>query len=107
MNARTKLPLDNLRRALLTHQKRRAAGDDLRPLKELAADVGVHRDTFYAFVQGARVSPRSEFAIRRAVGEMLLEDHGKPQTRLGHVRLGADGPRLGFGAAINPILRRR
>jgi len=95
-----------LRKALLGHQKRLRAGDNLPSLTELADIAGIHRDTLYALMVGDRINQRSQYAISKALTEMM-ESHWNQPSRLLSIDLGSDGPRLKFGFANKNILSRR
>jgi hypothetical protein len=73
-------------------------------MTSIAERAGVHRDTLYALLNGERISPRSQYAIDRALREIEEENVGITKTRVMHVTLGSDGPGLGFGVAANTLL---
>ena len=85
-----------LRKALLGHQRRLRAGDDLPSLTELADIAGIHRDTLYALMAGDRVNERSQYAISKAL-DTVAGSASNQRSRLLSVRLNTDGPSLHFG----------
>jgi len=89
---------------LKIHQKRLRFGDDLQTMSSIAERASVHRDTIYALLNGERISPRSQYAIDRALREIEEENVGVAKTRVMNVSLGPDGPRLGFGVTGRRIL---
>jgi len=98
--------LSHLRILLRQYQKRLRAGDHIPCLKELATIAGVHRDTFYALMDGDRVNERSQYAISRALAEVMESQWNQP-SRLLSIDLAGDGPRLKFGFANKNIFSRR
>jgi len=74
-------------------------------MSSIADRAGVHRDTLYALLNGDRISPRSQYAIDRALREVEEENVGVAKTRVMNVSLGPDGPRLGFGLGNGNVLR--
>lgn len=100
------LSIHRLRTILLQNQKRLRAGDRIPCLKELAIIAGVHRDTFYALMDGDRVNERSQYAISKALAEVMESQWNQP-SRLLSIDLAGDGPRLKFGFADKNILSRR
>jgi hypothetical protein len=107
MNLRTTtLSLEQLRNGLRAYQKRLRAGDMLPPLKELSAIAGLHRDTLYALLAGERVNERSQYAISKALAEVMESQWNQP-SRLLSIDLAGDGPRLKFGLTNKNILSRR
>ncbi len=95
-----------IRRFLLSHQRRLRAGDSLPSLMQLAVRAGIHRDTIYALLAGHRISSRSQYALSRVVQGVDEEARSVPQTRLMHLQFGAQGTHIGFGANLTPMLRR-
>jgi hypothetical protein len=85
--------------ALRTHQKRLQMGDKLLPLTELADQAGVHRDTLYEALHGHRISRKSQIRISTMLAS--LERQAGAPSKLMHVRLGPQGPSLGFG--VGPV----
>jgi len=98
--------IQEIRKALLVHQRRLKAGDELSSLTELAAIAGVHRDTLYALMAGDRVNERSQYAISKALTE-VRESKWNQSSRLLSIDLGSDGPRLKFGFVDKDIFSRR
>ena len=96
--------IGELRKALLGHQRRLRAGDDLPSLTELADVAGVHRDTLYALMAGDRVNERSQYAISKAVVELMKSQWNQP-SRLLSIDMGSGGARLRFGLSRINIFR--
>ena len=94
-----------LRSLLALHQRRLRFGDELQTMTSIADRAGVHRDTLYALINGERISPRSQYAIDKALREIEAENVSVTKTRVMHVGIGPDGPRLGFGIAASALLR--
>lgn len=85
------------------YQRRIQLGDNLPSLSAFAKIAGVHRDTIYALIAGERISERSQYAISRALKEVMESKCNQP-SRLLSIDLGRDGPRLKFGFANKNIL---
>jgi len=103
---RRMLSRKELRAALIRHQKKLRAGDKLPTLAEIATISGLHRDTLYALMAGEKINERSQYAISKALTE-IMESHWNQPSRLLSIDLGSDGPRLKFGFANKNILSRR
>jgi hypothetical protein len=92
-----------IRNALKSHQKRLKMGDDLVPITQLAERAGVCRDTLYASLAGDRISETSQIRLNRMLDK--LAEKPSPPSRLMHVSLGPNGPRLGFGLGVGALKR--
>lgn len=86
---------------LRLHQKRLQMGDRLLAMKELAERAGLHRDTLYAAINGDRISEISQIRLSRML-DKLAEEPSAP-SRVMHVRLGPQGPSLGFGIGVGAL----
>jgi predicted transcriptional regulator len=91
------LSLSQIRSFLKVHQKRLRAGDDLPSIKAFADHAGVHRDTLYALIDGDRISIRSQYAISKAIKEVVAQTAGQAKTKVMSIDLTAAGPKLTFG----------
>lgn len=100
------LPLSKLRIMLREYQKRLQAGERLPTMSAISAIAGIHRDTLYALLAGDRVNERSQYAISKALTE-VMKSHWNQPSRLLSIDLGSNGPRLKFGLANKNILSRR
>jgi hypothetical protein len=95
------LSQEQIRTALKTHQRRLRAGDNLPAITEIAEYAGCHRDSIYALLNGDQVTYRTQYALSKAVkhfDEVCLQSQ---KTKLMHVSLGENGPKLGFGVGIS------
>ncbi len=99
------LSQEQIRQALRTHQRRLAAGDQLRSMIDIARLAGVSRDTLYALMAGDRINVRSQCALSRAVAEVEEENRTKLKTNLAHITLNRDGPKLHLGIGMKPLLK--
>lgn len=95
-----------LRTVLLDHQKRLRAGDKLPTLTEIATTSGLHRDTLYALMAGEKINERSQYAISKALAEVMESQWNQP-SRLLSIDLAGDGPRLKFGFTNKNVFSRR
>jgi len=93
-----------LAQRIALHQKRLRFGDELQTMSSIADRAGVHRDTLYALLKGDRISPRSQYAIDRALREIEAENVGLTTSRVLNITIDANGPRLRFGASTERIL---
>lgn len=75
-------------------------------MSELASLAGVHRDTLYSLMAGERVNERSQFAISKALKEVMESKWNQP-SRLLSIDLGSDGPKIKFGFGNENLLARR
>ena len=100
------ISLNSLRLYLKTYQKRLRAGDRLPSVSELSDIAGVHRDTIYALMAGDRVNERSQYAISKALTEVMESQWNQP-SRLLSIDLAGDGARLKFGFVDKNIFSRR
>lgn len=100
------ISLNTLRLFLKTYQKRLRAGDRLPSVSELSDIAGVHRDTIYSLMAGERVNERSQYAISKALKEVIESQWNQP-SRLLSIDLGSDGPRLKFGLNYKNMFSRR
>jgi hypothetical protein len=101
MQSETK-SLAALQKDLKLYQRRLNSGDSLPPISKLANIAGVHRDTLYALLAGDRVNQRSQYAISKALTE-LMESQWNKSSRLLSIDLGTEGPKLRFGLAKKSI----
>jgi hypothetical protein len=85
-----------LQKYLKLYQRRLNSGDRLPPISKLASIAGVHRDTLYALLAGDRINQRSQYAISRALTEVMKSQWNQP-SRLVSIDFGSEGPRLRFG----------
>jgi hypothetical protein len=79
-----------LREWLRQHQFRLAAGNHLPSITDISRRSGVHRDTIYSFLSGARISERTQLGLSRAVVEIESETSRIERTRVMAIHL-ADG----------------
>lgn len=87
-----------LQKDLKLYQRRLNSGDSLPPISKLASIAGVHRDTLYALLAGDRINQRSQYAISKALTE-VMKSQWNQSSRLVSIDLGSEGPRLRFGLA--------
>lgn len=90
--------LVTLQKDLKLYQRRLNSGDSLPPISKLASIAGVHRDTLYALLAGDRINQRSQYAISKALTE-VMKSQWNQSSRLVSIDLGSEGPRLRFGLA--------
>lgn len=90
--------LVTLQKDLKLYQRRLNSGDSLPPISKLASIAGVHRDTLYALLAGDRINQRSQYAISKALTE-VMKSQWNHSSRLVSIDLGSEGPRLRFGLA--------
>lgn len=95
-----------LRTVLLNHQKRLRAGDKLPTLTEIATTSGLHRDTLYALMAGQKINERSQYAISKALKQVMETQWNQP-SRLLSINLANDGPKVKFGFSNKNLLSRR
>lgn len=85
--------------ALRRYQISLRLGAERPSLAELAARAGIHRDTLYQALHGRRISPATQARLSVALNAISNPEESSP--RLMHVRIGPNGPKLGFG--IGPV----
>jgi hypothetical protein len=95
----------DLRLGMRKLQRCLAAGNDLPSITAVAQRAGIHRDTIYALLAGDRISARSQYALSRVIGAVELEMARNAGTKVMTISLGLDGPKLGFGVRLMPLLR--
>lgn len=98
------ISLNSLRLYLKTYQKRLRAGDRLPSVSELSDIAGVHRDTIYALMAGDRVNERSQYAISKALTEVMESKWNQP-SRLLSIDLGSHQPRLRVGLVETTVFK--
>ncbi len=98
------LSLATIRFYLKTHQKRLRAGDELPTFKAIADLAGVHRDTLYALISGDKINERSQYAISKALAEVMESKWNKP-SRLLSIDLGSHQPRLRVGLVETTVFK--
>jgi hypothetical protein len=92
---------------LSTLQKRLHAGDDLPSITEVAKRAGLHRDTIYAYLNGEKVSLRTQYALNRVMKEVEQETSSKPKTKLMSLSFNQGGVSLQIGLGKHPLFSKR
>ena len=94
------LPLAEIQRRLLEHQRRQKLGDRVAPMSELARRADVHHSTLYQALHGERVDHRTQIRLSRMLEWLASQPREPGSVRLWHVALGAHGAGLqtGLGA---------
>ena len=98
---------DTIRQLLTQHQRRRAAGDGLTSITEIAERAGLHRDTIYSLLNGERVSERTQYVLSRVLREVEQETSLTPKTKLMSLSFNQGGVSLHIGLANRPLLCKR
>jgi hypothetical protein len=94
-----------LREWLRQHQFRLTAADQLPSISEISRRSGIHRDTIYAFLSGARISERTQFGLSRVAEEIESETSRICRAKVMAIQLGAGGLSLKCGVNALPVLR--
>ena len=72
--------------------------------------AGIHRDTLYVAMGGEdRISSTTQARLSVVIErvESDLRERGPQRTRVLHVKLAGQEPRLRFGCAATPLLQKR
>ena len=94
------LPLAEIQRRLLEHQKRQKLGDRVAPMSELARRADVHHSTLYQALHGERVDHRTQIRLSRMLEWLASQPREPGSVRIWHVAIGGNGAGLqtGLGA---------
>jgi hypothetical protein len=82
----------------LQHQVRLRVGDNLPSIEKIAQRAGLHRDTIYSLLSGARISVRSQYALSRVILEVEEDTRYSCKTRL--LRLRFNGRHVGLQTQV-------
>jgi hypothetical protein len=83
-------------------QRRRKFGDDSVAIDRVAREAGVDPTTIRALLRGEnKMNIRTQIKLSRALEDIPANS----QNRLGHISLGPEGPRIGFGVGRGRLLR--